>query len=335
MKLPSEAIIAVTLNCNSRCLMCDIWKKRSKNEVKPSFYKKLPSSLKEINLSGGEPFLRKDLVEIIRTIKKACPQARLVISTNGFLTKVIKEVMPLIIKIDSRVAVRVSLDGQEKVHDQIRGVKGGYRKALESLNFLKGQVKDLGVGFTLMRQNQNQLLKVFAFCQKHKLDFSLSSVASSAIFFGKDKNKLSFFNEKKLKPIFNSLIKDQYGSLKPKDWLRAWFNQGLLDFLLTNKRKLKCGAGTDFFYLDAYGRVYACHLKPWLMGDLNKNSFEQIYASAQAKKRRRMAQQCQDCWLVCSVRPAIRKEWVKVSAQAFLRKASFWFQKVSFGFKDE
>jgi len=50
---PIEAVIAVTLKCNARCVMCNIWKNKPIGEVKPEFYRKLPSSLKEINITGG------------------------------------------------------------------------------------------------------------------------------------------------------------------------------------------------------------------------------------------------------------------------------------------
>ena len=55
---PATAIIAVTLNCNARCTMCDIWKNQMKDELRPEEFAKVPSGLRDINLSGGEPFLR-------------------------------------------------------------------------------------------------------------------------------------------------------------------------------------------------------------------------------------------------------------------------------------
>ena len=67
--VPKEAVIAVTYNCNARCMMCNIWKEKPGREVETSTYNKLPTTLKTINISGGEPFLRKDLPEIINIIE--------------------------------------------------------------------------------------------------------------------------------------------------------------------------------------------------------------------------------------------------------------------------
>ena len=57
---PTSASLAVTLRCNSRCVICDIWKRKNRQELSPVIYKKLPQGLKNIDITGGEPFLRND-----------------------------------------------------------------------------------------------------------------------------------------------------------------------------------------------------------------------------------------------------------------------------------
>lgn len=320
---PPEAIIAVTLNCNARCLMCDIWKESSRNEAKPEFYKRLPSSLREINITGGEPFLREDLLEIIRVIKESCPRARLLISTNGFLTEKIKKVVSLIIKIDPKIAIRVSIDGEEKLHDRLRGVKGAYKKAMATLRSLRKTVKDLGIGFTLLEENKDELLAVFNYCKREHLDFSLSLVSSSSIYFGRGKEKLRPYKKAKIKKIFDTLINSQYSSISPKDWFRAWFSQSLYEFLITKKRRFICEGGKDFFYLDPYGRVYICQLKPWLIGDLKQKTFKELFDSKTADKRRKSAENCNACWMVCNVRSTMKKNIASIGWEAFSNKLNF------------
>ncbi len=82
MKLPTDAVIAVTYKCNSKCVMCDIWKKPACKEIEPRLYAKLPGSLKYINISGGEPFLRKNLPEVIAVLSATCNEPRIGISTK-------------------------------------------------------------------------------------------------------------------------------------------------------------------------------------------------------------------------------------------------------------
>ena len=62
---PRDAVIAVTHRCNAHCVMCNVWKSRRRDELQPEHMGKLPASLKTINLSGGEPFLRADLPEFV------------------------------------------------------------------------------------------------------------------------------------------------------------------------------------------------------------------------------------------------------------------------------
>ncbi|MBT4071635.1 MAG: radical SAM protein, partial [Candidatus Magasanikbacteria bacterium] len=55
---PIDCVLGVTYNCNSRCTMCNIWKIKNSPELPVKEYEKLPRSLRDINISGGEPFLR-------------------------------------------------------------------------------------------------------------------------------------------------------------------------------------------------------------------------------------------------------------------------------------
>ncbi|MCL4200798.1 4Fe-4S cluster-binding domain-containing protein, partial [Patescibacteria group bacterium] len=80
-QLPKSAFISVTLLCNSRCIHCDIWKNRGLDFLPVSIYKKLPTSLEMVDITGGEPFLRNDIPEIVRIIRKRCPKARILITT--------------------------------------------------------------------------------------------------------------------------------------------------------------------------------------------------------------------------------------------------------------
>ncbi len=87
MNRPIDAIVAVTYRCQARCRMCSIWQIKEHHDVHPEVYKKLPTSLNDVNVSGGEPFLRKDLPEIVSVIHARLPHARMVVSTNAFLGK--------------------------------------------------------------------------------------------------------------------------------------------------------------------------------------------------------------------------------------------------------
>ena len=80
---PTDASIILTYRCPMRCVMCNIWKNptEKKEEIKAVDLKTLPQ-LKFINLTGGEPFIREDLEEIVAECYKHT--SRIVISTSGW-----------------------------------------------------------------------------------------------------------------------------------------------------------------------------------------------------------------------------------------------------------
>lgn len=313
----TEAIVAITLNCNARCVMCNIWQNKIKGEVEPNFYHKLPPSLKEINITGGEPFLRKDLPEIVAVMKKRCPNARLLINTNGYLVNQIKHIFPHVLKEDPHIAMRVSIDGIGETHTQIRGLPQFYENAITTLEYFKEMgVKDVGISYTLMNKNKHELLKLYDMCEKNDYEFSLTVASDSPIYFGKGKIKLRPKSDRELQEIFGELIDRQISSNQPKSWVRGWFSSKLERFIKTNTRHFTCDAGKSFFYMDSLGKVYTCHLKPWLVGDLNQQSFEELKFDTFSSK----VDVCNDCWMVCSARSAIKRHLLEVIYEVFLHK---------------
>jgi len=287
--------------------MCDIWKNKKKDLISPEIYKKLPKSLRMIDITGGEPFLRNDIVEIVKVLKETCPRARLLITTNGFLPQKIKKQLPEIIRVDSKIAFRVSLDGLGKMHEKVRRVPQALEKVMETIEILKqGRVKDIGIIFTLMKVNSNQLRKVYDYCKKEKLNFSLNVVHDSLVYFGKDKICLRP-NYIDVRDDFLYLIKNQIKSLKPKDWVKSWFNQQLYEYMKIHKRVLDCRAGENFFYMDSLGNVFICQFKNWLIGNLQKSSFEDIWEFQAKNKFLPQVKKCNDCWMMCSAKDEIKQ----------------------------
>ena len=304
--LPTHAIIAVTLNCNSHCTMCDIWKNKTRNELSASEFLKLPSSLLDINITGGEPFLRPDLPDIIKNIKHASPKAHLILNTNGFLPDLIKSHIPILLKIDPNFAFRVSLDGWTDTHDKIRRFTHGFDLCLQSLTILrKAGVKDLGISFTIMENNYREIPILMQYCHEQNLDLSLTLASNSPIYFGQDKSSLRPNDSEDFYRHLQPLIHHQLLSTNPKKWFRAFFDYSLFRYSQTHHRPVPCQAANSLFYLDSTGNVFACHLKNWKIGNIKKNTFSEIWNSPERKLQRSKSINCHDCWMVCSVKPSI------------------------------
>lgn len=294
--------------------MCDIWKNKMTKELTPSEYSSLPDYLEDINITGGEPFLRLDFPEVISSIKKACPKARFVTNTNGFMWRKIKEDMEKVIEIDPKFAVRLSIDAVGELHDKIRGIPGGYKLIMKTLKHLrKLHVADLGVSFTLMNENVDELPKMIKFCKNEGLQLSLTVATESPIYFGSDKKeKFRPKTDKRVHKNLTEAANEHYKQFHPKEVLRGWFVSRMLKYLKTEKRALLCDAGEGFFYMDSHGNVYTCHLKPWIMGNVRSKPFEKIIQNQTHAKK---VKACHDCWMICTAKSMMRKKLVTVALE--------------------
>jgi len=310
-KFPTSASIAITYQCNSKCVMCDIWKKKREKESSPDVYKRLPNSLREIDITGGEPFLRDDLPKIVKALRETCPKARILIITNGFLSGKIKIITPKLLKTDKNLAFRVSLDGWGKTHDEIRRFPGGFKKARDSIKILrKNKVRDLGIIFTLTRLNKNELSKLLVFCKKEKIQFSLNLVHDSPISFGRKKSLRP--TQEEVNRSLKEVSEFFFPSLNPKNWAKAWFYQKLKDYIKSERRAIECGAGESFFYLDPNGDVYLCQFKNRKIGNFKKQSFKQIWEGERRSRYLKMKRNCHDCFMICSTKDQIKKNKILI-----------------------
>ena len=306
---PTNAIIAVTLGCNARCKMCDIWRIKVNGEVKSSFYERLPLGLRDINITGGEPFLREDLPEIIRTIKNQCPKAKIIISTNGFTPCRIKKQMQKIIKFKRDIGVAVSLDGFGKIHEELRGFPGGFSLALETIRFLKELgIKNIKIAFTLGNQNINQLKRIYQLSNELNVEFSLAAYHNSSHYFKKEDNKI--INIISLKKEINWLIRQELKSFSLKKWARAYFAFGLFYFLKNKKRILPDYSGINSLFIDPFGNIYPSDIWNLKLGNLKK--IDNWFNFSETVKTKILSNKKPESWMICTVREAMKKHYAIV-----------------------
>lgn len=312
-----DIVIAVTYKCNSKCRMCSIWQKTDfSNEAKPELFYNLPPQLEDINISGGEPFMRNDLLEIIKIIKSRCPRSNVIISTNGFATERIVASMKKIIKIEPNIGVAVSLDGAGEAHDAVRRVPGGFNYALETIEKLKALgVKHIKIGFTIGDYNIKELARVYNLATKLKTELSVTVVHSSENFFGQ-KNELASKNE--IITALDWLMKKELSTWNLKRWARAYYTHGMKHFVLTGKRLLPDYSGRLNAFVDPAGDVYPCDVSDKKMGNLNDRDSLENNKNDEA---------CSHSWMVCTARVAIKKHWFKVGMWILAHKIIKIIQK--------
>ena len=139
---PLSLTFSVTYRCNARCKTCNVWKKRvddlTLDEYK-AIFDDLGSSLYWATFSGGEPFIRPDLIDIVTACYDRCHPGIITIPTNGLLrTRIIDGVARLSRHArKSKIIINFSLDGIGERHDQLRGVPGNYAKLRDVYHELK------------------------------------------------------------------------------------------------------------------------------------------------------------------------------------------------------
>lgn len=315
---PTDASIILTYRCPMQCKMCNIWKNPTdiKREIKPEELECLPK-LKFINLTGGEPFIREDLEEIVRICYKKTN--RIVISTSGWFED---RVIALAKKFPN-IGIRISIEGLSQTNDELRGRAGGFDKGLRTLLKLKEMgVKDIGFGCTVSNNNSSDMLSLYQLSKSLGLEFATASFHNS-YYFHKDDNVVT--NKEQVCADFETLINWQLKEKHPKSWFRAFFNMGLIKYIEGGKRMLPCEAGTMNFFIDPYGEVYPCNgleEKYWKdsMGNIRQTAdFMTIWNSPQAEAVRAKVRRCpKNCWMVGTASPVMHK-YVKHPAKWALR----------------
>lgn len=304
---PIDVVLAVTYRCNARCIMCNIWKHPSENDLTPDEYRFLPSSLRYVNLSGGEPFLRDDLNEIVAVVKERAPRCQIVISSNGFLPDKIETAMAGILKIDPGIGIAISIDGMGETHDNVRGIPGGFDRCMDTVNRLKKLgMTNIRLAFTVVEENVDDLSLVYELTQKMGVQFTMAVAQNSSHYFRTEEDhsvRAERFRAS-IGPIIASLLR----SGNPKNWLRAFFTHGLYRYSAGAGRPFVCGAGHDFFFCAPNGDIYPCNILENVLGNVREKSFEEVWESDVAGKIRRKVRSCGlKCWMVCTARTDMKR----------------------------
>ena len=309
--------VIVTYRCNARCTMCNRYKCPSKpdEEISLETIKKLPK-MYFTNITGGEPFIREDLPEIVRELYKKSD--RIVISTNGFFTdRIIKlcEEFP-------NVGIRISIEGLEETNNKIRGLDDGFNKGYSTLKKLvEMKHPDVGFGMTVQDANAKDLVSLYDLSNELDMEFATASLHNS-FYFVEAKNiiKDRMMVAKEFEDLVNKLLQ----SNSPKKWFRAYFNHGLINYIFGQKRLLPCDMAFDTFFIDPYGDVMPCNgtKDKQVMGNLNDCTWDELWNSEQAEKVRNVVRHCdRNCWMIGSVSPAMHK---------YIWKPAWWVIKHKF-----
>ena len=315
--------VIVTYRCNARCNMCSRYKapSRPEEEISLETIRKLPP-MYFTNVTGGEPFVRTDLRDIVRELYRKSD--RVVISTNGYFTDRIMELAEEF----PQVGIRVSIEGLQATNDEIRGLDDGYNRGSSTLKKLvEAGHPDVGFGMTIQDRNASDLVPLYGISDELGMEFATASLHNS-FYFVESRNIIR--DRPAVARNREDLVNELLRSRSPKKWMRAYFNHGLINYIYGQPRLLPCDMAFDTFFIDPYGDVMPCNgtKDKEVMGNLKRQSWDELWNSPEAEAVRAKVKHCnRNCWMIGSVSPAMHKYIWKPGWWVLTHKAKSLFSK--------
>lgn len=309
---PEHVYFALTNRCNLKCKMCEIHKNPSKKsselnqaEIKNILTQIQDLAIKHIIFSGGEPLLREDLLEIIEYSRSLnFPMIDLI--TNGLLLS--DELIQKLIKLKLN-HITISLDGLGEVNDQIRG-KDLFKKIeskFDRINYYKTKYSSntptVGINFTIMNHNIEQLLPMVNFAKEKKCNMLLfQPILFSNTRMDQKKENHLWPDHKDISKLKETIAQLQIKKESKEDpyiatampilaALPNYFSGKKLNY------KFSCSEGIKRMVITCDGKLWSCK---GIYGDLRKETLKKIWLSKKALKIRKKVKKCkehclQDC----------------------------------------
>lgn len=340
---PINLTFSVTNMCQSRCKTCSIWKlyqdepgkfkeELSLDEIERSF-----ATVGEVyffNISGGEPFLRRDLPQIVAAACRHLKPAVIHTPTNALMPKIIEERTAEILDVIEAsgrtipFTIKPSFDGVGEVHDEIRGVKGNFDKVLDTLSRLKKLREshsnlEIGLGTIISKFNLGHIRETARFTRDLGIDSYISEVAEQRTELFNVGHSITPTAEEYEKAIgeFNSELAANGVGKKVSNMTSAFrqvYYRYAIRIMKEQRQVLPCYGGSANVHISPYGDVWPCCILGYdkSMGNLRDSGydFKAIWHSPRAAEVRKYIADGK-CWcplanqaysnILCSPRAAL------------------------------
>jgi MoaA/NifB/PqqE/SkfB family radical SAM enzyme len=320
-------ILYVTSKCNSFCKTCFFYENLNKeDDLSLEEFKKISEKLGSISvllLSGGEPFLRKDLTEICEVFIQNNKVDTLSIPTNGALSEEITKVagglakkFPMTI-----ISINPSLDGMPECHDAIRGVQGSFYQTIDTIRKLEDIKKrykniQIVVNSVINKDNVDSLKELAGYLSQFNLDYHAFEIMrgdrrDKSLRFAdlteiRGLHKIAVENRKgQIKNIFEKIV--VIGSIKYLYRIKE-------EFLAGKKWPMSCSAGKSILVIYPNGEMSLCELKKPIanLRDNNYNVKSVMGNEDFLKEVRKVKVNRCSCTHVCFLNASIAEEWKTV-----------------------
>jgi MoaA/NifB/PqqE/SkfB family radical SAM enzyme len=298
--LPLNLTVSVSYHCNSRCKTCNVWKKKTREFTFEEFDKTFASigtSPYWLTLSGGEPFLRHDIVDICSSAYHHFEPGIINIPTNGILYNTIPKQIEEIIENcpESQIIVNLSIDGIGENHDLIRGVKENFEKSLktfDALSKLDYPNFSLGIHTVISRYNVHEIPQIYNYFKEKHPDSYITEIAEERVeldTIGANISPSLEEYEKAIDFLIDAASHESYSGISGiTRAFRMEYYSHVKEVLRKRQQILPCYAGFASAQIAPDGDVWTCCVRAEPIGNLREvdYDFKKIWFNERARKQR-------------------------------------------------
>ncbi len=287
---PKVIQLPITYNCNSACVMCNIWQMDHSGEMTVEEFTKFMKDpifkeVEAVGINGGEPSLVPNLHEYADEILKLPSLKSLNLISHGFSPKpLFKQIEKIYTSCKSKginFHVAISLDGVGEIHDTVRGKNNVFEKTKNTIDEIirnKDRYCDsYDIGCTIVKQNIDHLIELDTFAKNrdYNIRFRLG-IDNKRIESDKLRDQYSVIYSplrQSAKEFFH------YQVAEAKGLQNQFKNFAIFHWLNSSnpKRLLGCAWKDEGVTLDARGELYYCAVASKSIGSLRKENGEKIF----------------------------------------------------------
>ncbi len=303
---PSPPLLVLFINsiCNMKCEHCFYW--TSLNQKDDLTFEEMVSlseslgRIENLNLSGGEPFIRKEFAEICLQFIRHNGVKQIYVPTNGYFTDKTVEKIGKVLEDDSLdlFVAELSLDGMPEFHDEFRVAKHAFKKAMETYDAL------------VELQERDPRLRIH--CISTATDVNMAEIRRLTTYLYErcpkmDHHNLAIIRGDRKNPSLQGPSLQQYEELyeyiqrlwAPREQGRygaivePMLQWAKVRTIKEDRQVVPCKAGKVSGVVYANGDVSLCEIHEPL-GNLRQKSFPEIWHSEEAQRLRRSVA-CKEC----------------------------------------
>lgn len=298
--LPISLTLSISYHCNARCKTCNIYKKQAVELTTSewqSVFRSIGQDLFWATVSGGEPFLKDNLEDLVCALYDCCQPSVINIPTNGLLTDCIllkvKKIVQHCKKTD--IVINVSIDDIGEKHDLIRGIPGSYQKALDTflkLKALNSPNLSVGIHTVISRFNVNRIPAIYNRLIKYGPDSYITEMAEERVeldTIGAGISPMPAAYGKAVDFLIEELKRNNYKKIgKITRAFRIEYYKMVKNILKTKSQAIPCYSGIASAQIAPDGDVWGCCVKAEPIGNLRTAGYDlkKIWLSEEAKSLR-------------------------------------------------